>query len=173
MSVSQDTNIEKGRSREIIAKKSGLPPATYSRIVKIIEKAPENVKEKLRKGKGKIFKEYKRLQFEEKRAQLRTQKCAVDLPEGFRLVHGDCREVCKDIPNNSIDLVLTDPPYDTESIPLYGELAKVAARVLKPGGSLVTYAGTYYLPQILDNLRQAPELEVCRPVNNGASRLNH
>jgi len=65
VSVSHDTHTEKGRSREIIARKTGLSPATYSRIVKLIEKAPEDVKEKLRKEKAKIFKESKRLQFEE------------------------------------------------------------------------------------------------------------
>jgi site-specific DNA-methyltransferase (adenine-specific) len=29
-----------------------------------------------------------------------------------QLIHGDCLEVMKDIPDNSIDMVLTSPPYD-------------------------------------------------------------
>ena len=29
------------------------------------------------------------------------------------LMHGDCLELMKDIPNGSVDLVLTDPPYGT------------------------------------------------------------
>ncbi len=29
------------------------------------------------------------------------------------LLHGDCLELMKDIPDNSVDLVLTDPPYGT------------------------------------------------------------
>ena len=29
------------------------------------------------------------------------------------LLHGDCLELMKDIPDNSIDMVLTDPPYGT------------------------------------------------------------
>ncbi len=29
-----------------------------------------------------------------------------------RIVHGDCLEVMKDIPNESVDLLLTDPPYN-------------------------------------------------------------
>jgi len=28
-----------------------------------------------------------------------------------KLFHGDCLELMKNIPNNSVDLVLTDPPY--------------------------------------------------------------
>ena len=31
----------------------------------------------------------------------------------FELWHGDCLELMKDIPDGSVDLVLTDPPYGT------------------------------------------------------------
>ena len=31
----------------------------------------------------------------------------------FELWHGDCLELMKNIPNGSVDLVLTDPPYGT------------------------------------------------------------
>ncbi len=31
----------------------------------------------------------------------------------MNLIHGDCVEAMKSIPDNSIDLVLTDPPYGT------------------------------------------------------------
>ena len=30
-----------------------------------------------------------------------------------RLIHGDCLEVMADIPDGSVDMVLTDPPYGT------------------------------------------------------------
>ena len=32
----------------------------------------------------------------------------------MRLLHGDCLELMKDIPDNSVDLVLTDPPYNVK-----------------------------------------------------------
>jgi len=37
-------------------------------------------------------------------------------PDDFinQIILGDCLEVVKDIPDNSIDLVLTDPPYGLE-----------------------------------------------------------
>jgi site-specific DNA-methyltransferase (adenine-specific) len=31
----------------------------------------------------------------------------------INLLHGDCLELMKEIPDNSIDMVLTDPPYGT------------------------------------------------------------
>ncbi len=51
------------------------------------------------------------------------------------------RDKGKEIAANSIDLIFTDPPYNQESVPLYGDLAKLAQRVLKPGGSLITFIG--------------------------------
>lgn len=61
---------------------------------------------------------------------------------------GDFREVLSDLPDNSVDLIFTDPPYDTDSVPLYGDLARFAARVLVPGGSLICYAGIHALPAL-------------------------
>jgi hypothetical protein len=37
--------------------------------------------------------------------------------------------------------MITDPPYLSEYIPLYGELARIAAELLKPSGVLVVHAG--------------------------------
>ena len=35
--------------------------------------------------------------------------------ENIKLLHGDCLELMKDIPDGSVDLVLTDPPYIVET----------------------------------------------------------
>ena len=35
--------------------------------------------------------------------------------ENIKLIHGDCLEVMKDIPDGSVDLIVTDPPYRTIS----------------------------------------------------------
>lgn len=52
------------------------------------------------------------------------------------------------IADESVDLVFTDPPYDKKSVDLYRKAAKVAARILKPGGSFVAYSGQKYLPEV-------------------------
>jgi DNA modification methylase len=76
---------------------------------------------------------------------------------------GDCLEVLADIPSDSVDAVLTDPPYgcqDKNQVQAHGvnegggrvegfkiawnfdlplEYLNECARVLKPGGSLVTF----------------------------------
>jgi DNA modification methylase len=62
---------------------------------------------------------------------------------------GDCLEVLKTIPDNSIDSVVTDPPYglsfmgkkwdyDVPSVEVWTE----CFRVLKPGGHLLSFAGS-------------------------------
>ena len=65
-----------------------------------------------------------------------------------RILQGDFRNIGDVVPDNSIDLILTDPPYDKESSFLYGDIAKLAARVLKPGCWCLVYAGHSFLPDI-------------------------
>ena len=54
---------------------------------------------------------------------------------------------------NSVDLIVTDPPYEKAGIHLYKDLSAFAARALKPGGLLFAYAGLLYFDQIFDHLR--------------------
>ena len=67
----------------------------------------------------------------------------------MRLYHGDCLDVLRDMPENSIDSIVTDPPYglsfmgkrwdyDVPSVKVWAE----CLRVLKPGGHLLSFAGT-------------------------------
>jgi hypothetical protein len=81
------------------------------------------------------------------RAEQRRQesRSAPPLPDGMDLRIGDCRDVLADIKDSSVALVLTDPPYAEEAEPLYRWLAKWAARVLIPGGSLICYTGHWSL----------------------------
>ena len=54
---------------------------------------------------------------------------------------GDMLELSKSIPDNSIDLIFTDPPYPYEFIQTYSWLSEVAARVLKNNSLCFAYAG--------------------------------
>jgi hypothetical protein len=79
-----------------------------------------------------------------------------DLPvptDRYQLLHGDCAAVSRTIAADSIDVIITDPPYAQAYLPLYETLACIAARVLKPGGSLVAMAGNMFLPDILAVMR--------------------
>jgi DNA modification methylase len=67
------------------------------------------------------------------------------------LWHGDCIEVMRELPDASVDAVVTDPPYelgfmgkgwDASGIAYHPEVWAQAYRVLKPGGHLLAFGGT-------------------------------
>jgi len=64
---------------------------------------------------------------------------------GLEIRRGDFRIVLSDIPDRSVDIILTDPPYTKEYLPLWDDLGAFAARVLKPTGILLAYSGQMYL----------------------------
>lgn len=68
---------------------------------------------------------------------------------GIKLMHGDCLDVLRGMADNSVDSIVTDPPYglsfmgkkwdyDVPSVEIWAE----CLRVLKPGGHLLAFAGT-------------------------------
>ena len=67
----------------------------------------------------------------------------------YKLFHGDNLEILKSFQDNSIDSIVTDPPYGLAfmakkwdySVPSE-ELWRECLRVLKPGGHLLSFAGT-------------------------------
>ncbi|MBI5639489.1 MAG: ParB N-terminal domain-containing protein [Nitrospirae bacterium] len=73
----------------------------------------------------------------------------------IQMIHGDFIKECKNIADNSIDAIITDPPYPKEFLPLWKELGITANRVLKPGGFLIAYSGKIYLDTVMDYLKNA------------------
>ena len=151
----------KHNTRQEIAEELGWSTGKTAQadiVLKEAEKNPE-IDKKLVQGDTTIHKEYqaiKKKEKEEEKEKERKKKSnkfkSIKTPDQFTLKTGDFRESTESIKDNSVDLIFTDPPYDKESIPLYGDVAEVASRILKPGGSLLAYAGHYALPQILADM---------------------
>jgi len=68
-----------------------------------------------------------------------------------KVINGDCLEVLKTLPENSVDSIVTDPPYelgfmgkswDSTGIANNKEMWAECLRVLKPGGHLLSFSGT-------------------------------
>jgi 16S rRNA G966 N2-methylase RsmD len=74
--------------------------------------------------------------------------------ERHRIILGDMNASLAEFAPESIDAIVTDPPYPREFLPLYGQLAEHAKRVLRPGGSCVVMIGQSYLPEILAMMTQ-------------------
>lgn len=76
-----------------------------------------------------------------------------NLKSSMTLFHGDCQKLLKEIPDRSVDLVVTSPPYcmkkayedphaDTETFKaLHKKIFDDIYRVLKPGGSVCWQIG--------------------------------
>lgn len=74
---------------------------------------------------------------------------------GWKLLLGDFRERLNDLPDESVNLVLTDPPYGEEFLPLWGVLGEHAERLLCSGGVLAARCGHLFLPNVLTALRDS------------------
>ena len=89
----------------------------------------------------------------EAKAERKAYELSKAMPEDMcRLFVADIRDGLKEIADESVDFLITDPPYPREYIPLYGDLSLVASRVLKPGGSLIVMIGQSYMPEVMELL---------------------
>ena len=80
----------------------------------------------------------------------------------YELIHGNSLDVLKDMIDNSVDSIVTDPPYgiafmgkkwdyDVPTVELWEE----CFRVLKPGGHLLSFAGTRTQHRMAVNIEDA------------------
>jgi DNA modification methylase len=69
----------------------------------------------------------------------------------MKLINADCIEAMKAMPDNSVDSIVTDPPYelgfmgkswDASGIAFNVEVWREALRVMKPGGHLIAFSGS-------------------------------
>lgn len=72
--------------------------------------------------------------------------------KNIKLINQDISKGLLEIHDNSIDYIITDPPYPRKYIDLYENLSEVANRVLKDGGLLIVMTGQSYLPEIISKL---------------------
>lgn len=94
-----------------------------------------------------------------------------------RVIHGDCFKILPRIPNNSIDFIITDPPYgikkkginDTKDSRYYNKPFKEMFRVLKPNSFCLTFASIEKLNRISRKVSQYFDYEwsiICYQPNN-------
>lgn len=76
-------------------------------------------------------------------------------PDDFinKIILGDSLEIMKMIPDESIDLVFTDPPYLKKYLYTYKYLADECPRIMKKGASLVVITPHYGIEEIISYFR--------------------
>lgn len=108
-------------------------------------------------------------------AKKRRESQRADFHVGsVKLLAGDLADRGDEIPDDSVDLVLTDPLYTAGASESWRLLSRFSCRVLRPGGLLVAYSGCYQLRQLMtaldDNLSYLSL--ACIP-HNGQKQLVH
>jgi 16S rRNA G966 N2-methylase RsmD len=106
---------------------------------------------------GKAWRAIKRQRKEAWRAERQAAYAATaatvpDASARYTLHHAPCISALDILTPASVDLIVTDPPYTKESMPVYTDLAKVAAHVLKPGGLCLIMSGQAHLPEVIERL---------------------
>jgi len=145
-----------GENRDRAADLFQTNPRYVSDAKKLAADAPELLDE-VRAGEKSIPEVKREIKERKREAKRRAKEIPVsvsrpEILEGCKLHHADFREV--ELASGSIDYIITDPPYAKEYLYLYGELASLASRVLRPGGSLLVMTGQSYLPEILTSMIQ-------------------
>ncbi|NMM65514.1 hypothetical protein HBE96_23335 [Clostridium sp. P21] len=88
-----------------------------------------------------------------KEAKAARNNLYVELGEdACTLFVADIKQGLPQVNDNSVDLLLTDAPYDRGSVPLFVDLGRVANRVLRKGGVLLCMVGQSYLPDQISQL---------------------
>jgi hypothetical protein len=68
---------------------------------------------------------------------------------------GHMRQLFQLLDDDSVDLFITDPPWDKKALPLYSELGKLAQQKLKPGGFCLVLCGQICLNEIIARLSES------------------
>lgn len=137
--------LEAGETQQQIAADFGVCQKTVSNIAKKADEIHSRDDDKARKT-----------------AKLKASK--------FDVRRGDFRQVLADL--EGVSLVLTDPPYPKEFLPLWEDLGKWAAGALADDGLLVAYSGQMYLPEVLQLLGKHLDFWWCGAViHKGSGNL--
>lgn len=120
---------------------------------------------------GAVIRKAKDLTSQTRREETR-QAAAKDVELNDRIIVGDFRDHADQVPDNSLSLIFTDPPYDRGAEKLFVGLADFAAKKLAPGGSILLYAGHLQIPAIVRAFDgQLRHWWTCACVHSGSQAL--
>jgi hypothetical protein len=137
------------RSRDKVAKIANVSGRIVAQAKRITEEAPD-LAAQVKTGEIAIDRADRIIRDREAEAkrieEARAEAQLADIPGTIDIRQGDFREALGDLHN--IDAIITDPPYPHEFIPLLGDLAVFADRVLGPDGIMAILIGQTYLPEV-------------------------
>ena len=168
------------RSRDQAAATTRTSGRAVAQAKRVAQHAPD-LAEKVKAGELALDaaeKQVKRRQAQEQEQSAREITLESELSadaEGdrWRLLHGDFRQRLADLPDGCIDLIVTDPPYPAEALPLWADLAEHAHRLLADQGILLGLTGQIFLDQVMAHLGTKLNYAWCyvQPLPGANSRI--
>ena len=147
--VTSSTKQAAPRQREIAAAQFGASSRQIRSISDIAKQSMPMVEQIVA---GTLTIKKAKDQLVEDSRQAKREAALKSNPKGCRIHTGDLSLLHRLIPDNYADLFLTDPEYDAAAIPVYGRLAELAARKLKPGGLCVVMCGQMHLDRVMQEM---------------------
>lgn len=150
------------KTREAVADATGISHDSLKKLKEIEEESKTNPKyvkllvnidnKQSRDTINSVFKKLQKLKKSRERV-VTIKETQVVLPDSITLYNQDFQTA--PIQDNSISLILTDPLYHKEHLHLYSELGKQAFRILKEGGSLITYCGHFNIDDVIREVKKS------------------
>jgi ParB-like chromosome segregation protein Spo0J len=155
---SQGRQVGKTDSVAVFAAELGVTPRTARRRLRLADRLAGHPDLAARVDRGDLDATRaetlaRERAFEQRRAEA-SPPPMTSLADGIDIHHGPFQEVLAHIEDESVDLVLTDPPWqwDVETLDLWDDLGAFAKRVLRPGRALIAYSGSGCLAAAIDRL---------------------
>lgn len=166
---------ETGKARDLAGATVGVPGRAVSRAETVTKQAPD-LAAQVRAGTLALDRAERIIRDREaqqrKIAEALAEADAQPVSTDVDIRHGDFREVLADI--EDVDAIITDPPYPAEFLPLLGDLAAWADKVLADDGVLAVLIGQTHLPDVyrlLDGHR--PYRWTCCYLTEGNGYVSH
>lgn len=146
-----DTSATKNgqRQRELTAAQCGVATRKL-RLVGEIANHDATMVERI--AAGKISLRDATFQMNEEIRKQQRDAALKDHSKGELIYTGDFMKLWNLVEDASVGLLVTDPPYDQASIPVYGELAELAFRKLKPGGLCAVLCGQLFFDRVFQQM---------------------
>ena len=113
----------------------------------------EDALEKVQSGKSKTLTDAVReTQREHNREESFRSAAMAPISRRVKLYTASVQDAINEIEPDSVDIIITDPPYPRQYLDTWRDLGAFAAHALKSGGMLAAMSGQSYLPEVFRNL---------------------
>ena len=118
---------------------------TLSKAKQVVEFGNQKLISEMDKT-GNVNKVYRKVKAGIRKQEIKEKAKNYKEDNDIQIIQDDFRKT--EIKENSIDLILTDPPYPREFLDLWQDLFIYAEKVLKPSSFLIAYSGQIHLDEI-------------------------